>query len=402
MSNSLREQAAWRSGKVPIISKYAEEHGALMSAIAGRGFLNLPGYAYDAENRLELAAKMNLSELNLKILSETIERELKQTGFNYDTTYKAALMAWELEKQTLMEDWAAELALIKQDMAEKDEVMDRLAIEVSRRAITLSDAKVALELSMEAYKKDLADLDGDVAPYETQLAAAKLLTAQKKLELIPVIEEILTKEQELLILEQSKASYYTIYMQAVQDLSNKKETLTPFINTLADLVEEHAIKITDVQAPLEKDIAAEKVAQSTAAVTKAGYQVQELTENIATDTKRIELAGDKRDLATTQFGYEQNIVTHENALQTAYQNLLLADFTDGLADEQATNTVIIDRKTTVDALKNTIQVTSQNTTTNGQVDYNAQDAAVDVWKTNQIANIQAAAKISASLTHIIG
>jgi len=373
-----------------------------MSAIAGRGFLNLPGYAYSAENRLEFATKLNLSELNFKILSETVERELKQSGIDYDMAHKAALMAWELEKQTLMEDWAAELALIKQDMAEKDEVMDRLAIEVSRRAITLSDAKVALGLSMEAYKKDLADLDGDVAPYETQLAAAKLLTAQKKLELIPVIEEILTKEQELLILEQSKASYYTIYMQAVQDLSNKKETLTPFINTLADLVEEHAIKITDVQAPLEKDIAAEKVAQSTAAVTKAGYQVQELTENIATDTKRIELAGDKRDLATTQFGYEQNIVTHENALQTAYQNLLLADFTDGLADEQATNTVIIDRKTTVDALKNTIQVTSQNTTTNGQVDYNAQDAAVDVWKTNQIANIQAAAKISASLTHIIG
>lgn len=402
MSNLLREQAAWRSGKTPIISKYSEEHAALMSAIAGRGFLNLPGYAYSAENRLEFTTKMNLSELNFKILSETVERELKQSGVDYDLAHKTALMAWELEKQSLMDDWAAELAGIKQDMAEKEEVLDRLAIEVSKRAITLSDAKVALELSMEAYKKDLADLDGTVAPYETQLAAAKLLTAQKKLELIPVIEGILTKEQELLILEQSKASYYTIYMQAVQALSDKKETLTPFINDLSDVVEEHAIKITNVLIPLEEDIAAEKVAQSAAAVTKAGYQVNELTENIATDTKRIELGGAKRDLADTKFGYDQDVLTHENSLQAAYQNLLLADFTDGLADEQATNTAIIDKKTTIDALKNTIQITSQNTTTNGQVAYGNEDAAADIYKTNQIANIQAAANISSRLVHIIG
>lgn len=402
MSNSLREQAAWRSGKAPIISKYAEEHAALMSAIAGRGFLNLPGYAYSAENRLEFTTKLNLSELNFKILSETVERELKQSGIDYDMAHKTALMAWEIEKQSLMDDWSAELAGIKQDMAEKEEVLDLLAIEVSRRAITLSEAKVALELSMEAYKKTLAELDGSVAPYETQLAAAKLLTAQKKLELIPVIEEILTKEQELLTLEQSKASYYTIYMQALESLSDKKETLTPFINELSSKVEEHATKITDVLFPLEEDIAGEKVAQSAAAVTKAGYQVQELTENIATDTKRIELAEDKRDLATTQFGYEQDILTHENYIQDAYQNLLLADFADGLADEQATNTAILDKKTTVDTLKNSILLTSQNKTAGGQIEYNSRDTEATNYQVRNVAKAQAAAKVSAALTHLIG
>jgi hypothetical protein len=402
MSNSLREQAAWRSGKVPIISKYAEEHAALMSAIAGRGFLNLPGYAYSAENRLEFATKYSLSELNFKILSETVERELKQSGIDYDMAHKTALMAWEIEKQSLMDDWAAELAGIKLDMAEKEEVLDRLAIEVSKRAITLSEAKVALELSMEAYKKTLADLDGDVAPYETQLAAAKLLTAQKKLELIPVVEQILTKEQELLTLEQSKASYYTIYMQAVKALSDKKETLTPFINELSTKVEEHATKITDVLIPLEEDIAAEKVAQSAAAVTKAGYQINELTENIATDTKRIELGGAKRDLADTKFGYDQDVLTHENSLQAAYQNLLLADFTDGLADEQATNTAILDKKTTVDTLKNSILLTSQNTTAGGQIEYNSRDTEATNYQVRNVAEAQAAAKVSAALTHLIG
>jgi len=402
MSNSLREQAAWRSGKVPIISKYAEEHAALMSAIAGRGFLNLPGYAYSAENRLEFATKLELSELNFKILSETVERELKQSGIDYDVTYKAAVMAWELEKQSLMNDWEAELAGIKQDTAEKEEVLNLLAIEVSKRAITLSESKVALELSMEAYKKTLADLEGDVAPYETQLASAKLLTAQKKLELIPVIEQILEKEQELLVLEQSKASYYTTYMAAVKSLSDKKETLIPLINDLSNKVEQHATKITDVLVPLEEDIAEEKLAQSAAAVTKAGYQVQEMTENLAADTKRIELAEDKRELADAHFGYEQGIVSHENSLLALYQNALLMDFADGLADEQANMTAILDKKSTVESLKNAAKLTSENTTDNAQVTYNAQDTAADIYKIQQVAEIQAAAAISAKLTHLIG
>jgi hypothetical protein len=132
MSEPLRENAHWRKGKSPIIAKYSEDHRKLMSAIAGRGFISLPGYAYDAENRLELDAKMSLSDLNYKILSETIERELKQVGIDYNSSYKVALLNWELAKQSLLSDWDAEFAGIKKGMELEEFVLDQLAIEVSR------------------------------------------------------------------------------------------------------------------------------------------------------------------------------------------------------------------------------------------------------------------------------
>ena len=180
MSDILREQAQWRKGRSPIVVKYREEHDQLFAEIAGRGFLALPGHAYDMENRLELMAKINLSELNYKILSETIERELKQAGIDYNLAYRNAGMTWEIEKQALMIAWDAEYAGIKQGLASDEDTLNRLAIEVSLRGTALLSAKTVIELEMESYRKSLVDLEGSLAPYEIQLAQAKILTAQKK------------------------------------------------------------------------------------------------------------------------------------------------------------------------------------------------------------------------------
>ena len=401
MSDLLREQSTWRLGKTPIISKYAEEHAALMSAIAGRGFLNLPGYAYNAENRLEFATKLSLSELSFKIISETVERELKQTGINYDLSYKTALIAWELEKQTLMNAWEAELAGIKQNEAEEEEVLNLLAIEVQKRAITFTEAKTAIELSMEAYRKTLAELDGNTASYEVQLANAKLLTAQKKLEIIPILETILEKEQELLTIEQTKAVAYADYIAAEQQVSVKKGTLMPFINQLATKSETLATKIATDQIPKENLIANEKVAQASAAVTKAGYQIQELEADIETDTKRIDLMSAKRTLETTQFGYEQAVVSREKQLTSEHQMALLADSADAIYSERTTHTNILDGKKNVESIKNFTKLTSVNTITTAEKNAGNNATAYEVTGQERIAQINAAAKITASLEHLI-
>lgn len=400
--NTSREQAQFRKSKTPIILKYQDEHERLFDEIAARGFLNLPGYAYDAENRLELITKMNLSDLNYKILSDTIEREMKQAGIDYDLLYKTALMTWELEKQSLMTDWEAELAGIKQGMSEDENTLELLSIEVSKRAATLMAAKTAIELSMEAYRKTLADLEGDVSPYEVNLANAKILTAQKKLELLPIIEGILAKEQELLVLEQSKAGEFTSLMAAEQAIFAKKGTLAPYVNSLASKSEEYATKILTDQIPKEKQIADEKIAQARAAVTKAGYYVQELTADIETETKRLELLADRRAFEDVQFAYEQGLITHETALTMAYQNSLQADFNDLLAAERATVTSIIDNKTTAETIRNATKLTSENTVDAGAEAADADSTAADAYKVQKVADVQAAGHITAALTHLIG
>lgn len=402
MSNIPREQAQFRKAKTPIIAKYQDDHAQLMSAIAGRGFTRMPGYAYDAENRLELSTKMGLSELSFKILSDTIERELKQSGRDYDLSYKNALIAWEIEKQSLMSAWDAELMALKQGQAEAEGTLDLLAVEVSKRAITLMEAKTVLELEMEAYKKTLAEMEGDTAVYEVQLANAKVLTAQKKLELIPIIEEILTKEQELLVLEQSKAAEYTEYMAAENEVLLKKQTLTPFINELGTKVEELATRITTDQIPKEELIADEKVAQATAAVTKSGYHVEELSAEVQTELKRIELLGDKRTLDDTKFLYDQGILTHEEYLTWLYKNDYRANFNQIIAAERQNAASILSNKETVDATKNTMQLVSAIEKANGQIDASAREASYEVTGKNEVADAQASAKLTAGLKHLIG
>ena len=429
MSELLREQAQWRIGKTPIIGKYIGEHKKLFDEIAGRGFLNLPGYAYDAENQLELAAKMGLSELNYKIMHETIERELKQAGIDFNVEYAEAAMAWELEKQGLLSAWDHELAGIKQGMATEEEVLARLALEVDARQAVLIAAKSAIalemegyrktlvevdarqavliaeksaiDLEMEGYRKALADLDAATAPYEVQLANAKLLAAQKKLELLPIIEEIIVKEGELIVLEAGKTDYFRQLMDAEREVAEKKQTLVPGLTQLATAIQRHAALIP-TQIATEQDIAGEKTAQAKAKVKIANNDVVRMNKEIETATKDIEINEAKRDLADKKFDNEQELIAIETDKETEYQDRLNESFNAVQDDERDTQSKIIANKETINSTVNETRKDSAQRITGAQKDAEASSTAADIHRMRGVADAQAAAKITASLTHLIG
>lgn len=401
MSEILREQAQWRIGKTPIIGKYIGEHKKLFDEIAGRGFLNLPGYAYDAENQLELAAKMGLSELNYKIMHETIERELKQAGIDFNVEYAEAAMAWELEKQGLLSAWDHELAGIKQGMATEEEVLARLALEVDARQVVLIAAKSAIDLEMEGYRKALADLDAATAPYEVQLANAKLLTARKKLELLPIIEEIIVKEGELIVLEAGKTDYYRQLIDAEREVAAKKQTLVPGLTQLATAIQRHAA-LMPTQIETEKDIAEEKKAQAQAKKEIADNDVERMTKEIETATKDIEINEAKRDLADKKFDNEQELIAIETDKETEYQDHLNGSFNTVQDDEENTQSKIIADKETIHSTVNETRKDSANRITTAQKDAEASSTDADIHRMRGVADAQAAAKITASLTHLIG
>ncbi|MFZ2809453.1 MAG: hypothetical protein WAZ60_23970 [Desulfosalsimonadaceae bacterium] len=402
MTEQLREQAQWRKAKTPIIEQYLDDHAKLMAEIAGRGFLSAPGYAYDIENGLELTAKASLSEINQKILAETIERELKQVGVDYNQAYINAGMVWEIEKQALVIAWDSEFAGIKQQEAGDEEVLNLLAIEVGQRSITLLEAKTAIEEDMEALRKDMAELDGTVSPYEVQLANAKLLTAQRKLLVIPILQEIIVKEQELLVKEQEKAAAATAYISAEREIAAKKATLAPFVNELASLSGQHAAKITTEQIPKEELISGERVKQAAAAGTKAGYQVDEITTEIEIETKNLDLMDAKRALQASQFDSEQSIVTTENYLTAAYQEDQQTSFDSLLATEKNAAAKIISEKTTVHDTKSSTQITHVSTIADAEMSAATGLANLDVSRIERETDLKVMKEITASLKHLIG
>ena len=401
MTDKLREAASWRKQKTPLVREYAKDHGKLLSEIAGRGFLNLPGYAYDMENELELRLKLGLSEINYKILSETIERELKQAGIDFNVEYAEAAMAWELEKQGLLSAWDHELAGIKQGMATEEEVLARLALEVDARQAVLIAAKSAIDLEMEGYRKALADLDAATAPYEVQLANAKLLTAQKKLELLPIIEEIIVKEGELIVLEAGKTDYYRQLIDAEREVAEKKQTLVPGLTKLATAIQRHAA-LMPTQIETEKDIAEEKTAQAQAKVKIAQNNVDQITKEIETATKDIEINEAKRDLADKKFDNEQELIAIETDKEIAYQDRLNESFNAVQDDERNTQSKIIANKQTIHSTVNETRKDSAQRITGAQKDAEASSTDADIHRMRGVADAQAAAKITASLTHLIG
>lgn len=401
MSEILREQSSYRKGKTPIINKYLVDHKKIFNVIAGRGFLNLPGYAYDVENQLELAAKMGLSELNYKILAETIEREIKQTGLDYNNSYATAMMAWEVEKQALIAAWDAELAGIKQGMVAEEEVLNHLAIEVDARQAVLITAKTALDVEMEGYRTQLAQLDSATASYEVQLANAKLLTAQKKLELLPIIDRIIAKEQELIALEQNKATYYSQLMAAEQEVANKKQQLVPGLAELANKTMEYANLIPS-QIGIEQQIAQEKLTQANVKKTLAGKDTERLEVEIDAERKNVDISAAKRNLNDKKFENDQSLTALEIRKDTDYQNDANVSFDTIIQDERATQAQIISNKTEINTIENRSDLKSAQTIVKAGIDADNSSANAEAYGRRRVAEIEAASQITAQLTHLIG
>jgi hypothetical protein len=401
MSETLRENAQWRKAKTPIVSKYIDDHSKMMAEIAGRGFLNLPGYAYDIENNLELTLKQTLSETNYKILSETIDRELKQAGFTYNQEYKTAALTFEIEKQSLVAAWDAELAGIKQGMANDEEIKTRLAIEVAARQGTLITTKTAIEIEMEGYRLQLAELEDDTAPYEVSLAQAKLLTAQKKLELIPILQEICDKEEELLDLEEDKATELTTLLNEKSAVAGKRALLEPYYLSLANKTQELA-GLIPTQISKEEQIADEKLAQAEAIIEKEENKLSEMELDIDTANTEVEIGAAKRDLQETKFDNEQTLTRTEIDNENLYQNEVTEYYDRIIEDERATQDEIISEKHEINNIKNETEMESMTTITDEQKEANNSNADADIYEMRQKAIIQAASQITAGLTHIIG
>jgi hypothetical protein len=310
-------------------------------------------------------------------------------------------MAWELEKQDLMVAWDAELALIKQGMSEQDDTKARLSIALEARQVILMTAKTAIDLQMEAYKKELAELDRTIAPYEVQLANAKLLTAQKKLELIPIIQTIITKEGELIAIESQKAVANTALMAEEQQVAVKKQQEIPGLAAMANVTTEYANLIPS-EIAIKKQIAAEKVSQEEAKVNIADNDNQRVVFDIATEKLDIQKQEASRTLANTQFDNEQSLLEDEIDKDTTYENDNNASFGKMIADDKATQAKIISDGADINKTKNDTALKSTMTLTEARIAAAGSETNANIDQIQQVATINAAAKITAQLTHLIG
>jgi hypothetical protein len=232
MTDIIREQSKWAKERTKVITEYMVQNRTLFNTVAGRGFTGIPGFLYDMQNEIELGIKFKLSDANTAILTETIERELKAAGIFYDLAFKAAQLEWELSKQDLLGDWELEYSGIKQGLSNTEESLIRAEIAVQARQAILITMKTAIEVEAEGYRKQIADLADDSADYEVTLAQKKMLTANKKLEMLPVLNQIISAETSLIAAEQGKIAKETALVAKLQEVAAKKQELIPLFAAL--------------------------------------------------------------------------------------------------------------------------------------------------------------------------
>lgn len=230
------ESALWRKGKSPLVREYLATARAAENKAAMLGFLYRPGFLEGQTTDIESALKYKLSDLNYTIVAQMIEREIASTGKAYDVSYREAAIAWELEKATLLTALEQEFADNKKLRELDKEEMDQLKIETDLRQLVILAAKASIEEDMEEYRQEMLQFETEVFPYETALITAKLATANKKLTVIPYIEEVLEKQQDVLDAETDNYDRKNALITAKEDLNTKRLELITAREAIADQI----------------------------------------------------------------------------------------------------------------------------------------------------------------------
>jgi hypothetical protein len=233
--SEVAENSQWYKGKQPIVEEFSGQHRALLSTLAGRNFCKPPGFLMEASLALEEVGKNKLSALNYQIVAESIERELKQTGHNYTQLYKAARIAFELEKQTLLTALQQEFANMDAAQSLTEEELNLLFVELDVRRIILIATKTAIELEMEDLKQELAGVDRLTFTKEELLINEKVVTATAKLTVIPYLETLIEAQKQTLSAEESNISHSESLVAKKELLLNKKEEVLPYIEDKANM-----------------------------------------------------------------------------------------------------------------------------------------------------------------------
>ena len=260
------EDAQWHKGRQEITAGYIDKRKSLLSSVAGRNFSKAPGFLFEASIANEEQSKLKLSALNYQIVAEAIERELKQTGHDYDIAYKDARIAFELEKQTLLTALQQEFSDLDYVQGLKEEELNRLFVELDIRRIVLITTKTSLDVEMEELRQALQETDRLTFSNEERLIQERLNTVNAKLTVIPYIENIIDANGRLLAAEEDNYDDMANLITEKGLLVDKKGEIIPYI-------EDKSAKQLLLAAAILDQIEVEK-ARLDVAISKAGLRTE--------------------------------------------------------------------------------------------------------------------------------
>jgi len=262
------------------------------------------------------------------------------------------------------------------------------------------EAKTGIELEAEALRNQMAALEDDTADYEVELANAKLLTAQKKLEVIPILQQILVKEGELLASEQAKIPVERELLAAQQATANKKAELIPITAELITETEKYTAAV-EQQTALELQIAQQKILDAGIDVQKAGIRIEEAAARTAIEEKNLALLRAKIVTDDVDHAMDEDILEAQIIAQMRLSGEETEKSAAILDSDRATNQEIISNKEAEIAIEAETQTDAVDDKAALERYRIQAEADMRVQEIEEITALEQNTRVTAALTHLL-
>lgn len=220
---------------------------------ASRGFAAPTGEALAAILAAGQEAKGALSQANGKVYAERRAVIFQEEEFTLNLMVKIAKLAMELYREELMNALAIEQSEVEalRDQGQADVI--RLNAEVEARQTAIIRDRAEAERQINLLKADLVKAQAESLGPEEALINAQLATAEKKLQIIDSIYQVLAAEELVLAAERRRAEALEKVLAAQQVLAAIKKEMVPFYIDKAEAREELAAAVT-AEIPIREAI----------------------------------------------------------------------------------------------------------------------------------------------------
>ena len=275
MSYNARESAEWAIGVDAEAEKLLQGADKALADGAARGFPLPPGDTLASLLAIGQDSKGKLAEVDGKIYETRRGTLFQQQEFALSILVKVAKLALELYRADIFNALAIEEEQAKALRETSRADVERLNAETERRQVAIIQNRAEAERRILVYKQQLVNEETTTLTAERILIEAQLATAEKKLEIIDSIYQVLAAEQLVLAAEQRRAASLTKVLAAELIVAGVKKEMVPFY-----------IKKAEAREALAQAIIAE--IPITEALIRLGYDRLELktTEEYAGHLER--------------------------------------------------------------------------------------------------------------------
>jgi hypothetical protein len=243
MSYNARESAEWALGVDAESEKLLHGADKALADGAARGFPSPPGDTLATLLAIGQDSKGKLAEVDGKIYETRRGILFQQQEFLLNVLVKLAKLAMELYRAEIFDALAIEEEQVKSLRETSRADVERRNAETERRQVAIIQQRAEAEQHIIVYRQQLVKEETTTLTAEAILINAQLATAEKKLEIIASIYEVLAAEQLVLAAERRRAASLTKVLAAELIVAGIKKEMVPFYIEKAEAREELAAAI---------------------------------------------------------------------------------------------------------------------------------------------------------------